>query len=191
MKHNTRTRSRISNRKTQKGMTLIEMAISLAIAAALIFGIFYMVGVVQNKRITTNESQYLNMMAADLRTKFSAQASYAGLNAANLISMNIAPRPMVVGTALRSGFSTAVTIAPANVNGVADDGFQFTYLVPSDNCADFVTATEGAFSRVSIAGTVVKNVTTGDNQISVTDLANCNASATSNSNVTLLFAQGR
>ncbi|MCU1136913.1 MULTISPECIES: type 4 pilus major pilin [Stenotrophomonas] len=191
MKFTTRIQPRISSRKKQKGVTLIELAIALAIIGALVFAIFYMVGVVQNKRITSTESQYLNMMSADLRTKFSAQASFAGLNAANLISMNIAPRPMVVGTTLRSGFSTAVTVAPANVNGVADDGFQFTYQVPSDNCADFVTASEGAFSRVSIAGTVVKNVASGDNQISVTDLANCNASATSNANVTLLFAQGR
>ena len=191
MNISTRIQPRFANRKNQKGVTLIELAIALAIIGALVFAVFYMVGVVQNKRITSTESQYLNMMSADLRTKFSGQASFTGLNAANLIRLNIAPRPMVTGTTLRSGFSTAVTVGPANVNGVADDGFEFTYLVPSDNCSDFVMATEGAFSRVTVAGTVVKNTASGDNQITVADVAGCNATGTSNANVTLLFAQGR
>lgn len=191
MTHINRQSRRIGSKKKQRGVTLIELAIGLAIAGALIFAVFYMVTVVQSKRATSSEAQYLNMMAADLRTKFSGQGSFTGLNAANLIRIGIAPRPMVSGNTLRSGFSTPVTVAPANVNGVADDGFEFTYQVPSNNCADFVMASEGAFSRVSIAGTVVKNLAAGDSEISVVDISGCNATSTTNANVTLLFAQGR
>lgn len=190
MKSNTGIK-RVYGGSKQKGITLIELAISLAIVGAILFGVFYFVSVTQKKRIVTTEAQYLNMMASDLRTKFTGAASFAGISAANLIKLDIAPAPLITNTTMRSGFSTSITIGSTNVNGAPDDGFEFTYQVPSKSCADFVAATEAAFARVTIAGTVVKEVATGDNQISVAEMAGCNATGTTNANVTLLFAQGR
>lgn len=182
---------RIGN-KSQQGIGLIELAISLAIVAAVLFGIFYLVNVVQGKRATTAEAQNLTMMASDLRTKFGNQASFAGINANNMIKLGLVPESMISGTAMISGFSTPVTVAPTNLNGQANDGFTFTYQVPSRNCSDFVSAVEGTFSRVAIAGTAIKDLTANDNDISVADLASCDASAGGGSSmVSVAFTQGR
>ena len=175
-----------TSRKRQKGMGLIEFAIYLALAAAILFGVFYLVGVVQGKRITNNEVSNVTMMASDLRTKFTGQSSFAGITPAAMIALNIVPKPTIT-----SGFSTPVTVAAANINGVANDGFTFTYQVPSDDCSNFVSGAEGAFSRIAIAGTNVKNVPAGDNSISVAELASCGATATGNANVTIALSQGR
>jgi len=183
--------NRLSTARKQKGFGLIELAIAIAIGAAIIFGVFVMVKRAQSGRAASNEAKNLMLMSADLRTKFSGQGSFAGLSADNLIKMGIVPSNMISGTSIRSGFSTDVTVAPINLNGAANDGFEFTYTVPSDDCGTFVQSVEGAFARVSIAGTQIKNVPAGDSEVNVGDLANCNATGTSNAPVTLTFAQGR
>lgn len=182
----------ISNARKQKGFGLIELAIAIAIGAAIVFGVFVLVKRANSSRASSNEAKSLMMMASDLRTKFSGQGSFAGLSATNMIRMGLVPSNMIVGnTSIRSGFSTDVAVASINLNGVADDGFQFTYTVPSDDCSDFVQSVEGAFARIAIGGTQIKNVPGGDNVINVADLASCGASGTTNAPVTLTFAQGR
>lgn len=183
--------ARISNARKQKGFGLIELAIAIAIGAAIVFGVFVLVKRANSSRASSNESKSLMLMASDLRTKFSGQGSFAGLNPGNMIRMGLVPSNMISGTTIRSGFSTDVNVASINLNGAPDDGFEFTYQVPSDDCSGFVQSVEGAFARITIAGTQIKNVPGGDNVINVADLANCNASGTTNAPVTLTFAQGR
>ena len=183
--------NRIRNARKQKGFGLIELAIAIAIGAAIVFGVFVMVKRAQSGRASSNEAKSLMLMASDLRTKFSGQGTFAGLSPANMIRMGLVPSNMTAGTTIRSGFSTDVGVTAINLNGVASDGFEFAYSVPSDDCANFVQSVEGAFARVSIAGTQIKNVPGGDNEINVDDLANCAASGTSNAPVALTFAQGR
>lgn len=179
-------------RRNQKGLTLIELSIALAIAAALLFGLFYVVNVANAKRIVNNEAQTLTMMGNDLRTKFSGQGSFAGLNTSTLIQIGIPPETMIEGTTLRTGFSTPVTVSATNVNGQANDGFEFDYTqFPSRSCSDFVMAAAQNFSRVTIGSTVVKNIGTGntDTEITVAELAGCEG----NDGVvsSLKFAHGR
>ena len=162
-------------RTRQEGMSLLDAALWLAIAAVMAFGIFYLVRVVTGKRVTTQEVQNAITMTTDLQAKFSAQASFVGISAANLIRLGIVPDSMVSGTTMVSGWSTPVTVAPVTLNGAANDGFTFTYQVPSRNCADFVQGVEGVFSRVVIEGTTVKNLVAGDTSIGVVELATCDA----------------
>ncbi len=180
------------NRRKQAGLTLIELAIGLAIAAALMFGLFYVVGVANAKRLTTSDAQALTMMANDLRTKFSGQGNFQGLTTSTLIQLGIPPEHMINGTALQSGFSTPITATSTNVNGQANDGFEFDFAqYPAKSCSDFVMAAAHNFSKVTIGSNVVKNVGTGniDGEITVVELANCEGS---NGVVSSLkFAQGR
>src|SRR5690606_3116014 len=103
--------------------------------------------------------------------KFQRQGSFAGLSTTALIQLGIAPDAMVDGTSLRSGHSTPIVVASANVNGQANDGFTFTYNNwPSKFCSDLVMSAAESFSRVSIGGTVVKNVTTGNSDATISVL---------------------
>lgn len=188
----SRNITNLKSSKSQRGIGLIELSISLAIGAALLFGIFYMVNVSQAKRITNAEAQNLTMMSNDLRTKFSGQGSFAGLTTATLISLGIPPESMINGGTLRTGFSTDLAIASTNVNGQANDGFEVTYTTfPSRSCSDFVMAAAPNFARVTIAGTVVKNTGTGstDNEITVDDLSLCEGAG--GTVASIAFAQGR
>lgn len=189
--HTLRNSRNFNGARRQKGATLVELAIWLAIAAAILFGVFYVLRVVQSKRITTAEAQNMTVMASDLRTKFSSQGTFAGLTNATAIAINAVPKTMINGGNVMSGFSTAVTIASANVNGVADDGFSLTLGVPADSCSDFISGVEGAFSRVAIGATTVKDLAAGDTVISPADMAACAATQVGNANTNIVLAQGR
>lgn len=190
MRH--RSNAAIGGRK-QRGLSLIELSIALAIAAAVLFGLFYIVNTANAKRITTADSQALVMMANDLRTKFSGQGNFTGLTNATLIALGIPPEPMMQGgNNLTTGFSTPITVASTNVNGIANDGFQITYSdYPSKSCSDFVMAAAHNFARVTIGGTVIKDLGTGstDGEITVAELALCQGSDGVVGSIT--FAQGR
>ena len=182
--------SSLSAKRNQGGFSLIEMAIALAIAAAVLFGIFYIVSVVQNKRITNAEAQSFNMMVSDVRTKFGSQGSFTGITPQAMVQLGVVPRNMVSGATIVSGFNTIVAVAAINLNGTAADAVEFTYTVPRGNCADFATASEGAASRVTVGGTAVKNVTAGINAIQIGTLAT-SCDAQSGGNVAIAMAQGR
>ncbi|MCD9046734.1 type II secretion system protein [Luteimonas sp. MHLX1A] len=180
-------------RRNQKGIGLIELAISLAIAAGVLWGIFKVVGTVNAKRQVSSLAQSTTMMGNDLRTKFSEQGNFAGLTTTTFIQLGIPPEELVTAAnTLETGFSTPMTVAAANINGVANDGFAFTFSdFPAKSCGDFVMAVAPNFSRVTIGSTVVKNMGTGSNdpEITVADLANC---AGSNGVVSsIVLGQGR
>lgn len=187
---NRNRRNPPGSRSKQKGLTLIELAIVIAIVAIIIFGVFLLFSRVQTSRIATDEAQNLNMMMADVRSKFGTQGSFNGITPTVMINLGLVPRTMINGNNIRNGWNTNVTVAAVNLSGTAGDGVEFTYQVPREACADFVTSASGAASRITVGGTVVKNVTAGQNTVNVATLGTqCNADA--GGNVPVLLAQGR
>lgn len=178
-------------RNNQKGIGLIELAIALAIAVGVLWGVFKIVGTVNAKRQTSSLSQSVTMMGNDLRTKFSEQGNFTGLTTATFIQLGIPPESMISGSALSTSFSTPMTVAATNVNGTGNDGFSFTFTgFPASSCSDFVMAVAPNFARVQIGGATVKNMGTGstDSEITVTELANCQGA---NGAVSIVLSQGR
>lgn len=190
MQQNVIRPSRAPQRKRQQGFTLIELVIVIAIAAAILFAVWIGVSRAQNSRKANEAVQNFNMMMADVRTKFGVQGSFAGITPAVMIDLGMVPQPMINGNAIRTSFNTAVAVAATNLNGTAGDGVEFSYTIPRVNCADFVTGTSGASARVTVDGTVVKNIPAGDNTLDVAAMSGqCNADA--GGNLVVLLAQGR
>lgn len=177
-------------RSKQKGFSLIEMGIVLAIAAIVLYGIYSWVSRVQNQRVANDEAQNYNMMVSDVRTKFGAQGTFTGISPAALINLGLVPKTMINGAAIRSGWNTPVAVAAVNLNGTAGDGVQFTYTVPREQCSDFVTGAAGASARVTVGGTMVKDIPGGVNTVNVGTLAT-QCAANTGGNVAILLAQGR
>lgn len=172
-----------------KGFTLIEMAIVLAIAAIVLFGVFTMVSRANNARVATDEAQNFNIISSDMRTKFSTQGNYTGVTVENLVNLGAVPKHMVSGGTINTGWGTTVTAAVTNLTGT-DDGVAFTYTVPRESCADFVTAASGASAVVSVDGTSIKNVPGGANTVNVAALGTaCDSSA--GGNVPVVLTVGR
>lgn len=178
------------NLKKQAGLTLIEILIVLVIAAGLLFGIFYLVSQANERSIVRDEVQSYNTMANDARTSFRKQGDYAGVAGSVLIQLGIVPPTMINGTAIRSGWNTAITVAPINLNGTANDGMEFSYSVPRTSCPNFIDGVTNSAARISIDGEVVKNVPANLTTVNVADVASaCDAGA--GGNVPVLLAVGR
>lgn len=179
-------------RGKQKGIGLLDLLFWLVIASLLSFGVLRLVKNNMTKAAIADEIETLSMMAGDLRAKFMRTGNFAGLTNATFVSLNIAPPERVTGGNLRSAFETPIDVSAANVNGMANDGFSFTYSnLPSTVCTDFVMSAAPNFARIAINGTVIKDVTNGRNdaEISVVDLGNC---AGANGIVaSVVFEQGR
>lgn len=178
------------SKRKQGGFSLIELAIVIAIAAIIIMLVFSRLSRVQNARIASDEASNYSMMMTDIRTKYGSQGDFAGITAQSVINNGLAPRSMVNGTALRSGWNTPVTIAPISLTGTANDGVQLTYNVPREQCSDFVVGAAGASARVTVGSTVVKNAPANINNLDVNALGTaCNANL--GGTVAVLLAQGR
>lgn len=181
----------IQSKKKQQGFTLIEMAIVLVLAAAVVYGIFAAMKVVGTRTTNNQEVKNATMIAADLKTKFGGQLSYSGLTNSTAIQINAIPKGMIQGANIVTGWGTTLAITASNVNGTANDGFALTYEVPADSCSDFISAVEGAFTKITIGTNVVKNARSGDSTLTVADLARCSATATGNAGVAVILEASR
>lgn len=185
-----RMKGSFHGRKQQRGMGLLDMAIWLVIVAGVAAFIFYLVGVIQGRRASADEAQNLNLMMTDTRTKFGEQGSFNGVSPQVLIQLGVVPKSMINGANIRSKWNTDVAVAAVALHGAAGDGIEFTYTLPRENCAEFVTAGAGSAARVTVGGTVVKNIPGGINTLQTATLGtSCDANA--GGNVAVAFAQGR
>lgn len=146
-------------RVRQRGFTLIEILIVIAIAAGMLFGIFTVANRIGERSAINELASNLNMMAAETRSAFRAQGTYLGVTPAVLIGMGVPPATIVSGGTIRSPWDTDIEVQPTRITA-PNDAVQFSISgVPRASCAALVTAAEGAFGRVLIGSTVVKNMT--------------------------------
>lgn len=180
----------VKSRRKQQGFGLYDLLFWLGVSAGLLLSVLMLLRSVNNSKAGYTEAQNYNRMIADARAKYAQQGSFTGVNAAALINLGIVPETMVQGTNIVSGWNTPVTVAATNLYGTAGDGIEFTFTVPRDQCADFVTNAAGSTARVRVGGTVVKDTPNGVNTIDVGALATqCDARAAGN--VAVALAQGR
>lgn len=145
-------------RVRQRGFTLIEILIVIAIAAGMLFGIFIVANRIAERSAINEFASNMNVLAAETSAAFRAQGNFTGVTPAVLLGMRAPPVTMVRGTNIVSPWGT-VGVAPETVAS-ANDGVRFTVnAVPAAACSNLVTAAEGAFSRVLIGAGAVKNMT--------------------------------
>lgn len=169
--------TRALSAKRQKGMTLIEFGIVIAIAAVVMMLMFAALRLVNQKRAVSADIQNFTMLASELRTKFGGASGFDGLSPATLVRLGVVPEKMVRGMEIINGFSNIVDVASTNIHGAANDGFVFTTTVPSRACSDFVAGIADAYAKVDIAGTTVRNTAAGDGDITPAELSLCDATA--------------
>lgn len=125
----------------QRGLTLIEAAMVLAIATLVVAGImiFFQSASINNK---TNEAMAeLNNLQSSVRSVYAGQSTYAGLTANNLIAARTVPSKMISGVGaaatLRHAFNGAATIAAASVpSGSLNNAFTITFSnIPQEACS--------------------------------------------------------
>ncbi|MDD4556134.1 MAG: type 4 pilus major pilin [Alphaproteobacteria bacterium] len=131
----------------QSGRSMVEMLAVLAIV-----GILSVAGIAgYSKAMSKFKEQKLadqvSTLTANIRTAYSSQSSYAGITSANVITYGFAPSDMVVGATLNNAMGGSVTIAPANVGGVANLGFTLLFTgLNKSSCMYLATSDWGSGS---------------------------------------------
>ncbi len=127
------------NRK--RGLTLMEVAMVLAIIGIVIAAALLYYNSANTARQTTAALGQLAQIQTSVRSLYSGQANYTGVNAANLASSQALPSSMISGTTIRHAFNGNVTIAATNTpGGGTASGFTVTFAnVPQDACKQMLT----------------------------------------------------
>ena len=138
----------------QKGLTLIELMISLSIAAIVLAGIYAVYQGTTNDQSTTTEIRSAQAIASKIRNIFpNGRNNYSGLSNQMVINAQGFPANMnTSGTTVYNTWAGTVTVA-AN----AAPGFDITYgSVPKYACQPFVAGAEVGFYAIKIGTTTVK-----------------------------------
>lgn len=147
----------------RRGLTLIETAMVLAIAAVFIAGVMLFF---QNASISSKTNEATSQLAAiqqAIRTVYAGQASYNDVNGTMelaLINTRSVPQKMVdtATKTLRHAFNGPVLIGPAS--GGANFQVVFNGL-PSDACAKMLTMDFGR-GLLSVSGSTTVQALSGD-----------------------------
>lgn len=147
-------------RAVQRGFTLIEVLIVIALVAVMLGAVFAVANRVNVQSTLSDFSSNMTLMASETRTAFRPQGTFLGVTPAVLIGMGIVPPSMVSGSAIVTPWAgSTVEVAPEMVS-VAGDAVRFTVSgIPGAQCAAFVAAMEPAFARIRVGPTNVKNMT--------------------------------
>lgn len=161
-------------RARQRGLTLIEAAMVLALATIVVAGVLLFFQSASTSNSTNAAASQLAAVQNAVRSLYAGQSSYAGLDATTLIQSRSLPGNMVNGSTITSAFKAGVTVAPVASAGNAQFAVTFDG-VPTEACSKMATLELGSsLVSVSVNGTTY---TTPTRPTPGQATANCNASA--------------
>lgn len=133
--HDLGYRGMIAKRR-KRGFSLLELAMVLALGVLIAVGVMMFYTQANTSRNTQNAIIQVGALQQAVRSLYGGQSTYTGLSNDILISTKAVPQNMVSGTnGLRSAFSGAVTVVPANSGGGTGSGFSIQLdAVPQDAC---------------------------------------------------------
>lgn len=165
-----------AGRQRQRGYSVIEMGIVLALAAIAIGALAWVsVGLFTNTALNT-ESQKLQSMTNALYKYSQSSPDTSGFSTAMAIAIQAVSPDSVTGTVINSKVGGSITVAPATLVA-ANDAFSINYsAVKKAACVSFVKDNGQAFDTVVVNGTNVKTTTdTGVTDAVATACAAANA----------------
>lgn len=159
--------------KKQKGISLIEIMIGLAILSVSVLGVFSVYSTVKTSSENQAELKNIQSIVAKVRSMFAGRNNYTGVSATMVRNANGIPTAMVSGTdVVHSWSSTGITIAV----GTPTSTFNLTYpAVPTANCIELVNTLQGSMNSITVGSTAV-GTTVGTNDAATL----CAAAATQN-----------
>lgn len=143
--------SRISAKKAQKGITLVEVSIGLIIAAIIAAAAF---AAFQNNSRRTAVRDNINVItevAAELKNKFGRSNSYATLTTQGAVRGVVVPPDLRdVGDTAVNSYGGPIEFYPAQINTVNDSAALVWRQVPVNQCTDLILGVEGSAREIGI-----------------------------------------
>ena len=147
----------------ENGRSMVEMLGVLAIIGVLSVGGIAGYSKAMNKYKINKTTDQVSMLVANIRTLFSSQGNYEGLNNASAIRFGVVPEDMYTGTPganastyeIKNAFNGAVTIATDNAReGITgNDAFVIAYNgLSSEACVTILTGDWGSGQGSGLIG---------------------------------------
>lgn len=154
----------------QSGRSMVEMLGVLAIIGVLSVGGIAGYSKAMTKFKITKTFDQVSMMVANIRTLYSGQRNYDGLETSNAMNMGVVPAEMEGATAntLVNAFQGSVTLGSADYNGQGDACFFVSYgAMGREACVQIVTSDWGSGASSGFIGLTVGSGTAGGSGDSV------------------------
>lgn len=167
----------VSFPRRQRGLGVVDALLGLILVAAAAAFWVYNGKNASSSQLSGNEAVQHAAWSGRIQKAFIEQGDFSGITAKSLADLGIVDRKRVSGTSILTGWNTAMTVAAANVNGAANDGFTFSFPLPRDACGSYVATVASAAAIITVGGTSVLNGITGDGKLNVATASTaCNAS---------------
>lgn len=143
----------------QRGFTLMEMLLVIAIIGAFVYFMFNLFGESKDSASAIRTANRVANIIADTTDLLSGQATTAACVTATVISNGAIPDEMVSGSTIKNSYGGDVTLASGGVAGGTANACLLTFEdVPQDDCSRIVRRTEQLADRITVAGTHVKTI---------------------------------
>ena len=164
----------------QKGFTLVEVGIVVAIAAVIIgLGLVVVPSILSSNKANA-EVSLIPAAVSKIQKAFSNQNDFSSATTAMVTKLNAFPNEQVNQTngTITNRWNGAVNVLPTNLHGTDNDGAAITSAnIPSAECVAIVQGVERTVARITVGTTVVKAV--GDAAADPTAVGTaCNAAST-------------
>lgn len=140
--------------RKQRGFTLIEMVVVLALIAA---GIGFIISRSSSASQTSKvqaEVGNLQSVTTKVKSTFASRPNYTGATTAFLLAQGAFPTSMVNGATVVNTWGGNVTVAA----GAGNTSVDITYAgVPSASCIELVAASSRNFNEVTVGATKTMN----------------------------------
>lgn len=168
--------------QNQRGATLVELMMSVFAMVAIVGFVFWMKSVVWGPLQGWMEATAVSSQLSKMENTYSGAANYTGLTTASMATPSIFnAKYLPGGGAVNNRFGGPVILTVATIS-TASDTLQFADGgIRSDSCPTLVNQLVDEADRISVAGTVVKNLGGSLNSAAVKTL--CETATT----VTVMF----
>jgi prepilin-type N-terminal cleavage/methylation domain-containing protein len=148
--------SRKMNMQRNKGFTLAEVAIAVAVGALLLIGLAITPKILADNR-SSAEIQELSLITSNGQKAFSTSSTYAGATTTLLIARNVFPAARVTNATTANNRWGGSIAAAAGTTTTANDSLTLTYTnIPSIECQDVVIGASNVMLAISVDGTAVE-----------------------------------
>lgn len=173
------------NRKLKnKGFSLLEILLVLAVAATFVIGAFLLLPKVFSGQKAQSEANHIGVIASGIKGLYTGVPYYTGITTANIVNAKIFPDDMIpdsTSTTPLNSWKGLVTIAASNESpsGATGSSFTITYpSVPAEDCVRVVAYIGTNYYIIRVNGTTVKDP---ENLLNAATLAStCKAGGNSN-----------
>lgn len=146
----------MSQKKNQKGFTLVELGIVVAVGLLLLLGIQQSNRTIANTKVNSEIGE-IKTISANVQRQYSGSSNYSTATLANIIALKSLPDERVLtATTAANRWGGAITLAPATVNTASDTLLYTSAAIPEYECTQIIPQVEGSLVRVSVDGTDVK-----------------------------------